>query len=130
MQWLDNVLPMRPPNGLTSSDFKEMEESYYVQLEDEILGEDWLGIYATEILDAKYDKTDITETVSGLTHLDSSQRRDLLDVLEKNSSVFDGSLGRYPHKQFHIELEPDAKPIHARPYPVPRIHLSTFKKEL
>ena len=130
MQWIDNVLPMRPPNGLTSSDFKEMEESYYVQLEDEILGEDWLSCYATEILDAKYDKTDITETVSGLTHLNSSQQRDLLEVLKKNSCVFDGSLGRYPHKQFHIELEPYAKPIHTRPYTVPRIHLSMFKKEL
>ena len=63
-----------------------MEESYELQLEDEILGEDWLSCYATEILDAKYDKTDITETVSGLTHLDLSQQRYLLEVLNENSS--------------------------------------------
>ena len=44
--------------------------------------------------------------------------------------MFDGSLGVYPHKKFHIDIEPDAKPVYARPYPVPRMHLSTFKKEL
>ena len=49
---------------------------------------------------------------------------------QKYASIFDGSLGKYPHKQFHIDLDPEAKPVHARPYPVPRIHLSTFKKEL
>jgi hypothetical protein len=29
-----------------------------------------------------------------------------------------------------LELLPDAKPIHAKPYPVPRIHLDMFRKEL
>ena len=35
----------------------------------------------------------------------------------------------YPHK-VHIEIEPDAKPVHAGPYLVPHIHLSTYKQEL
>ena len=39
-------------------------------------------------------------------------------------------LASTPHKKVHIEIEPDAKPVHARPYPVPRMHLSTFKQEL
>eukprot|EP00804_Cyclotella_cryptica_P015823 CCRYP_006328-RE/>CCRYP_006328-RE protein AED:0.09 eAED:0.09 QI:0/-1/0/1/-1/1/1/0/883 len=44
--------------------------------------------------------------------------------------MFDGTLGIYPHKKVHIDVDPDAKPVHARQYPVPRVHLSTFKKEL
>ena len=44
--------------------------------------------------------------------------------------MFDGTLGIYPHKTFHIEIDPDAKPVYSRPYPVPCIHLATFKKEL
>ena len=36
----------------------------------------------------------------------------------------------YPHKQFHIDLVEGAQPKHQRAYPVPRIHLETFRKEL
>ena len=39
-------------------------------------------------------------------------------------------MGVYPHKKFHIKIEKDAQPVHARPYSVPRIHLEIFKKEL
>jgi hypothetical protein len=44
--------------------------------------------------------------------------------------MFDGTLGVYPHKKVHIGIDPNAKPVHSRPYPVPQIHLKTFKKEL
>ncbi len=44
--------------------------------------------------------------------------------------MFDGTLGVYPHKKVHIDIDPNAKPIHSRPYLVPQIYLKTFKKEL
>ncbi len=44
--------------------------------------------------------------------------------------MFNGSLGVYPHKKVHIDIDPNAKPVHSRPYPVPQIHLKTFKKKL
>ncbi len=44
--------------------------------------------------------------------------------------MFDETLGVYPHKKVHIDIDPNAKPVHSRPYPVPQIHLKTFKKEL
>jgi hypothetical protein len=44
--------------------------------------------------------------------------------------MFNGTLGIYPHKKVHIDIDPNAKPVHSRLYPVPRIHLKTFKKEL
>jgi hypothetical protein len=44
--------------------------------------------------------------------------------------MFDGTLGVYPHKKVHIDIDPNAKPVHYRPYPVPQNHLKTFKKEL
>ncbi len=47
MLWYDSTLPMRPWKGLTSKDFDHMEDSYFIQHEDEFLGQDWLQLYAT-----------------------------------------------------------------------------------
>jgi hypothetical protein len=32
-------------------------------------------------------------------------------------------------KKVHIDIDPNAKPVHFMPHPVPRIHLKTLKKE-
>ena len=91
---------------------------------------DWLSCYATDILDAKYEWTDVAKVVHQQTHLNAHQMKELLQVLQDNSQMFDGTLGLYPHRKVHIELVPNAKPVHARPYPVPQIHMNTFKWEL
>jgi hypothetical protein len=44
--------------------------------------------------------------------------------------MLNGTPGVYPHKKVHIDNDPNAKPVHSKPYPVPQIHLKTFKKEL
>jgi hypothetical protein len=44
--------------------------------------------------------------------------------------MFYGTLGVYPHKKVLIDIDPSAKPVHSRPYPVPQIHLKTFKIEI
>jgi hypothetical protein len=59
MLWYDSTLPMHPRKGLTSADFDHMEDTYYIQYEDELLGQDWLETYATEILNARYERTDV-----------------------------------------------------------------------
>jgi len=130
MRWFDAVLPMRDPFGLTSQEFDDMEDALFVQYEDELLGEDWLDSFATEILDAKYDYTTARDVINRQDHLDAKQKEDLLKVLEKHQKLFDGTLGVYPHRKVHIELEKGATPKWSRPYPVPRIHLETFRKEL
>jgi hypothetical protein len=107
-----------------------MEDMIHIQVKDEIFGEDWLECFATEILDAKFEKTDIDEVLKGLTHLNAHQKADLLQVLLENNKMFNGTLGVNPHKKVHNDIDPNAKPVHSRPYPVPRIHLKTFKKEI
>ena len=37
-------------------------------------------------------------------------------MLEKYSKLFSGKLDSYPHKQFHIDVDHDAKPVHACAY--------------
>jgi hypothetical protein len=60
----------------------------------------------------------------------TSKSRFVLSATAKNAKMFDGALGVYPHKKVHIDIDPNAKPVHSRPYPVPQIQLKTFKKEL
>ena len=74
MVWYDCVLPMRPRCGLTSNDFNDMEDQYYMQVEEDILGEDWLQSCATEILDAKYEFSDVTHVVNSQIHLDQNPK--------------------------------------------------------
>ena len=130
MKWFDTVLPLRPKGGLEAQDFDAMADAFHIQVEEELFGEDWLQCFATAILDAKYEFVSVSQVIDNLTHLNMHQKADLLQVLKDNQSMFDGTLGVYPHKKFHIDIDENAKPVHARPYPVPRIHLQTFKKEL
>ncbi len=119
MEWFDCSIPLCPPGGLNSKEFNAMEDIVHIQVEDEIFGEYWLECFATEILDAKYEKTDVAEVVKGLTHLNVHQKADLLQVLQENNKMFNGTLGVYPHKKAHIDIDPNAKPVHSRPYTVP-----------
>ncbi len=113
-----------------SNKFDAMEDMFHIQVEDELFGEDWLKCFTTEILDSKYERTDVVKVVKELIHLNAHQKADLLQVLQENNKMFNGTLGFYPHKKLHIDIDPDAKPVHSRPYPVPWIHLKTFKTEL
>jgi hypothetical protein len=55
-----------------------MEDMFHIQVKDKIFGEDWRECFATEILDAKYEKTVVAEVMKGLTHLNVHQKADLL----------------------------------------------------
>jgi hypothetical protein len=91
---------------------------FHIQVEDKLFDEDWLECFTTEILDVKYERTDVVEVVKGLPHLNACEEADLLQVLHENDKMFDGTLGVYPHKKVHIDIDPNAKPVHSRPYPV------------
>ncbi len=52
-----------------------MEDMFHIQVKDKIFGEDWLECFTTEILDAKYEKTDVAEVVKGLTHLKAHKKQ-------------------------------------------------------
>jgi hypothetical protein len=78
IEWFDCSIPLCLPGGLDLKEFNAMEDMFHIQVKDELFGEDWLECFATEILDAKYDRTDVAEVVKGLTHLNTHQKADLL----------------------------------------------------
>ncbi len=83
-----------------------------------------------EILDAKYVKADLPAIVKdNCTHLTPLQREELLSLLLKYESLFDGTLGDWDRPPISVELKEGVKPYHCRPYPIPQIHKATLMKE-
>ena len=109
---------------------KEIESYLYqMDLEDEGLSD--LEAYASPILDAKYEKVDIEDLIEEhCSHLNKTQQDQSNKVLLKYDKLFDEVLKKYPGQPMHIDLQPNASPVYRRPYPVPQVHLATFKKEL
>ncbi len=132
MEWFDSELPLCNPHLVKPKDFEAMACIVEIQQEEELFGMDWYDptCYAIEILDAKYAKVEVDEVTNQLTHLNLQQKEDLKQVLKEHTKLFDGTLGVYPHRKFHINLISRAVTKHVRPYPVPIIHLAAFKKEL
>jgi hypothetical protein len=118
IEWFKNELPLCDPHDLKDMDFKAMAEIIEIQQEVDFFGMDWYDptCFAIEILDAKYEKVQIEDAVNPLEHLSTQQKADLKQVLSEFTKLFDGTLGVFPHKKFHIDLEPGAKPRHARPW--------------
>ena len=121
------------PHHLDNKEYLAMAEILEVQCEaEQLFGMDWYdpSCYASEILDAKYGEVSMDDVVNQLTHLNKKQKKDLKVLLKDFTKLFNGTLGVYPHKRFHIGLVPGARPKHSQPYAIPCIYLAAFKKEL
>ena len=129
IEWLGNVLPMETINK--PYQVATHVEQYLAQLELDSMGINVDSYLSAPILDAKYAKLDVDSLVSThCSHLSVSQQADLRVLLRKHTKLFDGTLGRYPGEPMHIELEERAQPVYRQPYPVPVVHMETFRKEL
>ena len=86
---------------------------------------------STTILHAKYEKFPPQEVVNKCMHLAMNNKVALLQLLSKFPRLFSGSLGRYVHKNFSIQLkDPATPPILCTPYAVPLVHQAVFQQEL
>ena len=83
-----------------------------------------------KILDAKYEPADLDKVVESHTHLTEEEQKPLRALLEKYKTLFDGTLGTWRNEQYNIELRPDAKPYHARAYPIPQTYEQTLRVEV
>ncbi|MGH7954793.1 MAG: reverse transcriptase family protein, partial [Gloeomargaritales cyanobacterium] len=88
-------------------------------------------LFSSQVIqDSKYESADPSLIAATQDHLTVEERKKLSTLLQKYSKIFDGTLGKYPHEQVHLKLKPNSKPIHAKPYSVPRIHQSAFRNEI
>ena len=83
-----------------------------------------------KILDAKYEAADLEKICSAQSHLKIEQQQKLLTLLNKYAELFDGKLGVWKGTTVDLELNADATPYHAKPYPIPKCHEETIKREV
>ena len=82
------------------------------------------------ILDDKYEKADLNNVMTEqFQHLNTKERKRLLNLLRKYEELFDGTLGKWNTTPADLDLREDVKPVCSRPYPVPRVHKAMFRKE-
>ena len=83
------------------------------------------------IIESKYTPADLKKIVEECTHLDNAEQRQLLKLLQKYEELFDGSLGTWKTAPIQLELkDPNVKPYHAKPYPVPHSQEKRLKEEI
>lgn len=125
---IDNqTIQMRNVGALRSK--RELRNTYVEAVEPLSTKEETDRV--VRILDAKYEPADLPQVVEdNCPHLSVAERKSLLEVLLKYESMFQGTLGQWSGDEVHFDLKPDAKPWHGRPYPVPRVHRDTVRKEV
>ncbi len=83
-----------------------------------------------QILDAHYEKADLEQITNNCDHLNQEEKLELLNLLQRYEDLFDGTLGEWKGTDIKLEMQHDAKPYHAKPFPVPQIHEATMRKEV
>lgn len=120
IEWDNARIPMRPIDATSQT-------SYHIQDPPAVAD-------ATErikaILDAKYEKANISKLVNEQTHLSTAHQDKLHELLSEFEDLFDGTLGKWRGRDYTIELKEDATPYHARPYPIPKAYEQTLRMEV
>ena len=62
--------------------------------------------------------------------LTEDQQQKLLLLLEKHSTLFDGTLGKWTGTAHKISLKEGATPYHARSFPIPKAYEVTLKDKV
>jgi hypothetical protein len=84
---------------------------------------------ATQIIDANYKKSDLQLVVrDNCKHLKVDQQKQLLQLLQKYESLFDGTSGDWKTKPVSFQLKEGASPYHGRAFSVPKIHKEPLSK--
>jgi hypothetical protein len=124
------ILPMRDINKLQgSSMLQALRHNHSLAMEPQFTQD--ATEHAMQILDAKYNNVDHQLVVrDNCKHLKVNQQKQLLQLLRKYESLYDGTLGDWRTKPVSFQLKEGASPYHGQAFPVPKIHKVTLLKEV
>ena len=127
MKWEQASVPMRDPSVLLASEIDAFENEIYSMHDPETTD----AARIQSIIDVKYAPQDIDAIVAECVHLVPKERDGLHKLLTKFESLFDGTLGEWKTEPIDLEIkDPNAKPYHARAYPVPQSQELKLKQEI
>ena len=127
MKWDNAEVAMQEPSWLDNEHIEQFEQEMFM-MHDPITTD---AERIQSILDLKYSQADLHQVVKDIPDLDDPQRQQLLKVLQKFEPLFDGSLGCWNCTPVELELkDPNCKPVHAKPYPVPQSQEKKLKEEV
>jgi hypothetical protein len=116
ISWDNAKMHMQPP-GRTDGDWLDTVEQELLYAHDPNTTD---AERIQSIIESKYCPDDLTKIVEECTHLDNTEQRQLLKLLQKFEDLFDGTLGTWKTDLVDLELiNPKVKPFHAKPYPLP-----------
>ena len=120
LEWDGAYIPFKSVDATPETSYHVQERGCVAELSDRV----------KEILDAKYEKADLTILTRAQTHLTQNEQIKLEQLLRKYEILFDGTLGRWTGDPYDIELIEGAKPYHARAYPIPHAYERTLRDEV
>ena len=120
VNYRERSLPFKPYDATPETGYHVEESMAITESADRI----------KEILEAKYEAADLNDICQAQKHLTADEQGKLHTLLSRYEELFDGTLGTWNLEPVDIELLPDAKPYHARAYPVPRCHEATLRMEV
>ena len=127
ISWDNAIINMQPPESLTEDWVETLEQEILYAHDPDTTDAERIQ----DIIDAKYCPADLQKVVEECKHLTATEQRQLLLLLQKFEHLFDGTLGTWNTDPVDLELkEPDTKPYHARPYPVPHSQEKKLRAEI
>ena len=88
------------------------------------------GYKSKVIKESKYEAAELEEVCWKYMHLSLTQQNELLEVLFRYPTLFNGKLKKCSHFQVHLELQANAIPHSGKAYDIPYCHCEVFKNEL
>ena len=127
IHWDNASIPMKSIDSISDANIDTLEHEILLSHDPDTIGAERIQ----SIIDAKYTKTDLTQVVKTCSDLTASEQIELLKLLQKFEDLFDGTLGSWNSDPIDLELQdPNCKPYHARPYPVPHSQEQKLRDEV
>ena len=127
IEWDGATIPMQSTDKLDKTYVDEFEQEIML-VHDPVTTE---AERIQRIVEAKYSKADLLEVTNNCKTISENEQKLLLASLKKFEHLFDGTLGTWNAEPVDLELkDPNCKPYHARPYPVPHAHEQMLKEEM